>query len=149
MPLHLSVPPVLAADEKAPISARAHMRSDKMSPAEIQDTLKHILDSLTSITRSLRVERFIEDDEVIIYGPTGDVAVKLTNVGLEVGGLRVVGSRQVGPASLTGFPIVGTADLTYDATERDMLNTMAAAVNQLGTAVGVITTALLNHGLTS
>lgn len=149
MPLKLTVPPILAAADKAPISARAHMRSDRITPAEIQDTLRHILDSLTSITRAMRAERFVTDNEVIIYGPNGEVAVKLTSTGLEVGGLQVVGSRQVGPASLTGFPIVGTADLTYDATERDMLNTMAAAVNQLGTAVGAITTALLNHGLTS
>lgn len=149
MPLKLTVPSLLAQDEKAPISARAHLRSDKISPAEINDTLRHIMDSLGAITRAMRSQKYIEDADVIIYGPGGEVAVRLTSTGLQVGGLQVVGAQQSATPALTAFPVTGTADLTYDSVERDMINSLATAVNQLGTTVSAIRTVLSTHGLTA
>lgn len=82
-------------------------------------------------------------------GQGGEVAVRLTSTGLQVGGLQVVGAQQSATPALTAFPVTGTADLTYDSVERDMINSLATAVNQLGTTVSAIRTVLSTHGLTA
>lgn len=75
-------------------------------------------------------------------------SVELDCLGLLVGGNRVVTTRQAAIAS-TSNTTSGTADLTYDAVERDLINALKSDSADHTTKINAILGALRTHGLIS
>ena len=75
-----------------------------------------------------------------------DLSDNLNVSAVKVNGTKVVGTQQSAIA-LPSYGISGTADLTYDAVERDMINAIKTDISTLGGKIDAIIVALRTHGL--
>lgn len=148
--LRLDIPPVLGPTDAAPLSAT--IRGGRLTEAELQTALEHIHLSVQAVAQALRRSPRLEEEDLKLYGPNGDVVLRLTNTALLIRSAagveqQIVTQRQAGPSNLTLFPVSGTAGATYTGTEQTLINNAVAAINQLATFCQTIQTALKAHGL--
>jgi hypothetical protein len=123
-----------------------------MNTEDIQVAIEHLHISIRSISQALRTSPKVEEEDLKIYGPNGEVALRISDYSIRIlssSGVeeQVVGRRQPGPSNLLLYPVAGTAGASYTGTEQTLLNNLVTAHNELAFFCQVLQTALRNHGL--